>query len=70
MSNKKTVALTVIMSMILIGVIIMIWTGGLQDPGARLPALTGVYESREVIWLSSLFGNHIGKLAKDELSRP
>jgi len=42
----------------------------LQDPGARLPALTGVYESREAIWLSSLFGNHIGRLDKDDLSNP
>jgi len=40
----------------------------LQDPGARLPALTGVYESREAIWLSSLFGNYVGRLDKDDLS--
>jgi sugar lactone lactonase YvrE len=40
----------------------------LQDPGARLPALTGVYESRDALWLSSLFGNQAGKLDKRDLA--
>jgi len=42
----------------------------LQDTAARLPALTGVYESRDALWLSSLFGNQIGRLDKRDLSNP
>jgi hypothetical protein len=42
----------------------------LQDTGARLPALTGVYESRDALWLSSLFGNQAGKLDKRDLANP
>lgn len=40
----------------------------LQDAGARLPALTGVYESADALWLSSLFGGYVGKLAKRDLA--
>lgn len=42
----------------------------LQDPTARLPALTGVYESREALWLSSLFGNQAARLDKRDLANP
>lgn len=34
----------------------------LQDSEARLPALTGVFETRDALWLSSLFGHRVGKL--------
>lgn len=40
----------------------------LQDTDARLPALTGVYESADALWLSNLFGGHVGKLAKSDLA--
>jgi sugar lactone lactonase YvrE len=39
----------------------------LQDTGARLPALTGVYETRDTLWLTTLFGSHVGKLDKRDL---
>lgn len=39
----------------------------LQDPAATVPALTGAYETREAIWLSSLFGNRIARMDKDRL---
>ena len=39
----------------------------LQDSAATLPALTGAYESRNAIWLSSLFGNRIARMDKDQL---
>ena len=42
----------------------------LQDPTARLPALTGVYETRDSLWLSTLFGNHAGRLDKRDLASP
>jgi len=42
----------------------------LQDTAASLPAITGVYESRDALWLSSLFGNHVAKLDKGDLARP
>ena len=42
----------------------------LQDTRARLPALTGVYETRDTLWLSSLFGNRAGKLDKHDLANP
>lgn len=42
----------------------------LQDTGARLPALTGVYESADTIWLSSLFGSQVGRLDKRDLANP
>lgn len=40
----------------------------LQDSTAELPALTGVYESHDALWLSSLFGHYVGKLAKTDLA--
>ncbi len=40
----------------------------LQDTSARMPALTGVFESRNTLWLSSLFGNRVGKLDKRDLA--
>jgi len=40
----------------------------LQDPAARLPSLTGVYETRDALWLTSLFGNHAGRLDKRHLA--
>jgi sugar lactone lactonase YvrE len=40
----------------------------LQDTNARMPALTGVCESRNMLWLSSLFGNRVGKLDKRDLA--
>jgi len=42
----------------------------LQDTAATLPAITGVYESRDALWLSSLFGNRVAKLDKADLARP
>ena len=39
----------------------------LQDPAARIPALTGVFETRDALYLSSLFGHAIGRLAKTDL---
>ena len=41
----------------------------LQDPHAGLPALTGAVETRNAIFLSSLFGNRLGRLDKDRLVR-
>jgi sugar lactone lactonase YvrE len=40
----------------------------LQDTSARMPALTGVCESNNTLWLSSLFGNRVGKLDKRDLA--
>jgi hypothetical protein len=39
----------------------------LQDSAATVPALTGAYETRDAIWLSSLFGNRLARLDKDQL---
>ena len=39
----------------------------LQDSTATVPALTGAYEARDAIWLSSLFGNRLARLDKDRL---
>ena len=39
----------------------------LQDSAATVPALTGAYETRDAIWLSSLFGNRLARLDKDRL---
>ena len=39
----------------------------LQDPGAIVPALTGAFETRDAIWLSSLFGHRIARMDKDRL---
>ncbi len=40
----------------------------LQDSTAELSALTGVYESPDALWLSSLFGHYVGRLAKADLA--
>ena len=40
----------------------------LQDTAATLPALTGVYESRDALWLSSLFGTSTARLDKRDLA--
>ncbi len=42
----------------------------LQDPAARIPALTGVHETKDALWLSSLFGNQTARLDKQELANP
>lgn len=42
----------------------------LQDSAAQLPALTGVYETRDALWLSTLFGDRAARLDKDDLARP
>ena len=39
----------------------------LQDPAARFPFLTGVYETRDALYLTSLFGNKLAKLKKNDL---
>ncbi|NIV17124.1 MAG: SMP-30/gluconolactonase/LRE family protein [Woeseiaceae bacterium] len=39
----------------------------MQDPAARFPALTGVYETRDALYLTSLFGNELGVLDKRDL---
>ena len=39
----------------------------LQDPAARFPSLTGVYETRDVLYLTALFGNELGVLSKEDL---
>jgi sugar lactone lactonase YvrE len=45
------------------GVVLM----NLQDSAATVPALTGAYETRDAIWLSSLFGNRLARMDKDRL---
>lgn len=40
----------------------------LQDTSASLPALTGVHETRDALWLSTLFGNRAGRLDKQDLA--
>ena len=42
----------------------------LQDPEARLPALTGVLETPDALWLSTLFGSRIARLDKRDLANP
>ncbi len=39
----------------------------LQDSSATVPALTGAFETRDAIWLSSLFGNRLARIDKDRL---
>lgn len=39
----------------------------LQDPAAIVPALSGAFETRDAIWLSSLFGHRIARMDKDRL---
>ncbi|MDZ7645043.1 MAG: SMP-30/gluconolactonase/LRE family protein [Woeseiaceae bacterium] len=40
----------------------------LQDTAATLPALTGVLETRDALYLTSLFGERIGRLDKADLA--
>ncbi|MGI9260629.1 MAG: SMP-30/gluconolactonase/LRE family protein, partial [Woeseiaceae bacterium] len=42
----------------------------LQNTSASLPALTGVYETEEALWLTSLFGHRTAKLDKRALANP
>jgi sugar lactone lactonase YvrE len=42
----------------------------LQDTSATMPALTGVYETRDTLWLTSLLGNRAGRLDKRDLAYP
>ena len=42
----------------------------LQDSSARLPALTGVFETTDALWLSTLFGVHTARLDKQDLANP
>ena len=39
----------------------------LQDPDARFPTLTGVAETREALYLTTLFGNQLPRLNKSDL---
>jgi len=39
----------------------------LQDSAARFPFLTGVYETRDALYLTSLFGNKLARLDKKDL---
>jgi len=39
----------------------------LQDPNARFPALTGVLETRNALYLTTLFGNQLPRLDKEDL---
>ncbi len=39
----------------------------LQDSTMKFPALTGVYETRQSLYLTSLFGNCLGRLDKKDL---
>lgn len=41
----------------------------LQDSAAKLPALTGVFETPDTLWLSTLFGNRAGRFDKQHLAR-
>ena len=39
----------------------------LQDTTMKFPALTGVYETRQSLFLTTLFGNRVGRLDKKDL---
>jgi hypothetical protein len=39
----------------------------LQDPEARFPALTGVFETQDTLYLTTLFGNRLPRLSKEDL---
>jgi len=39
----------------------------LQDSRSRFPALTGVVETRDALYLTNLFGRHLGRVAKRDL---
>lgn len=41
----------------------------LHDPGARFPTLTGVLETRDSLYLTTLFGNRLARLEKRDLGR-
>jgi hypothetical protein len=41
----------------------------LHDPGARFPTLTGALETRDSLYLTTLFGNRLARLEKRELGR-
>ena len=45
------------------GVVLM----NLQDPRARFPALTGVLETSDTLYLTTLFGQQLPKLSKEDL---
>jgi sugar lactone lactonase YvrE len=45
------------------GVVLM----NLQDPAARYPSLTGVYETSDSLFMTRLFGNELPVLDKDDL---
>jgi len=42
----------------------------LQASSARRPALTGVFETADTLWLTTLFGNRLGRLDKRDLGNP
>lgn len=42
----------------------------LRDSAARLPALTGVVETTDALYLTTLFGSAAGRLDKRDLARP
>lgn len=48
------------------GVVLM----NLQDTSARFPSVTGAYETRNALYLSSLFGNRLARLDKAALAVP
>ena len=39
----------------------------MHDPGARFPTLTGVLETRDTLYLTTLFGNQLPRIAKRDL---
>ena len=39
----------------------------MHDPDARFPTLTGVVETRDTLYLTTLFGNQIPRIAKRDL---
>ena len=41
----------------------------MHDPSHRFPTLTGVVETREALYLTTLFGNSLPRLAKRDIGR-
>ena len=41
----------------------------MHDPAARFPTMTGVVETREALFLTTLFGNNLPRLAKRDIGR-
>lgn len=41
----------------------------MHDPSARFPTITGVVETRDALYLSTLFGNMLPRLAKGDIGR-